>query len=164
MTESIPISVVKGWITDLQSALKQESQESKTQPDFWIDKGVRHGLDQIGHRVTTWLRHQDNRETLLQSGKRFLVTKDVNLSSGRYRKLEWYEGDEFIVLAWRHAKDAEEGELMMEIQKVRDLSKTYLVYTGSSSYEDLVGLAREAGMESIRDEGNLSEWAEKVWA
>jgi hypothetical protein len=62
-------------------------------------------------------------EALNRSGKKFLITKDIDLSDGRYRKLEWYEGDQFIVLAWRHGMH-ECGELMLEIQNTRDISKT----------------------------------------
>jgi len=53
------------------------------------------------------------------------------------------------------------GELMLEIQQVRDLSKTYLVYQGGSSYDELAGLARESGMDAIRNERNRREWVEK---
>jgi len=163
MTESIQISVVESWISELQAILKQGSQESLTQTDLWINKGMRHGLDQIGHRITTWIRHQENREALSRSGKRFLITKDGDLSDGRYRKLEWHEGDLFLVLAWRHAKNAETGELMLEIQETRDLSKTFLVYRGHSSFDELAALAREGGMEAVRNERNRREWVEKVW-
>lgn len=163
MTAYIPISVVERWITELQSILKQESQESRPQPDLWINKGMRHGIAQIEGKLTTWLRHQENMKTLSLSGKRFLITKDINLSDGRYRKFEWYEDDLFLTLAWRHGMNEERGELMLEIQQVRDLSKTYLVYTGSSSFDELAGLARRNGMESIWDEGNRNEWLEKIW-
>jgi len=77
--------------------------------------------------------------------------------------LEWYQGDLFVVLAWRHAKDAETGELMLEIEDSRDLSKTFLVYRGGSSFDDLAGLAREGGLDPVRNERNRREWVEKVW-
>ena len=57
----------------------------------------------------------------------------------------------------------ETGELMLELQQVRDLSKTYLVYTGGSSFDDLAGLARVGGLEAVRNEGEPQEWVEKVW-
>jgi hypothetical protein len=162
MTESIPIALLEGWISELQSILKAEFREAKTGTDFKINQGMRHGLDQIRARLNTWLTHQENVQALNQSGKRLLITKDVNLSEGRYRKLEWYQGDHFIVLAWRHGMSEETGELMLEIQETRDLSKTYLLYHGSSSFDDLAGLAREGGMEAVRNEGNRSEWVEKI--
>jgi len=87
MTVSIPVSLVQGWITELQAILKEAAQELKPQADHWINKGMRHGLDQITSRLDTWLRHQENVETLTRSGKKFLITKDVDLSDGRYRKL-----------------------------------------------------------------------------
>jgi hypothetical protein len=124
---------------------------------------MRHGLDQIGHRIETWLRHRDNIETLVHSGKPFLITKDVTLSRGRYRKLEWYEGIFFLVLAWRFGINDERGELMLEIHDTGDLSKTYLVYEGCLTFDDLAALGRESGMEAIRNEGNRQDWAEKVW-
>lgn len=53
---------------------------------------------------------------------------------------------------------------MLETQETRDLSKTYLVYQGRSSFDELAGLARKSGMEAIRNEGNhLQDWVEKVW-
>ena len=163
MNTSIPVNIVEGWITELQAILKGAAQESKTQPDFLINKGMRHGVAQIGARLTTWLRHQENIQSLSRSGEKFLVTKDIDLSDGRYRKLEWYENNLFLTLAWRHGMNAEKGELMLEIQDTRDLSKTFLVYQGGLSYDELAGLARESGMKAIRNEGNRREWVEKVW-
>lgn len=90
MSASIPVDIIKGWVTELQTTLKVARHEPKTQSDHWINQGMRHGLDQIEHKVTTWLRHQEKIETLALSGKKFLIAKDVNLSDGRYRKLEWY--------------------------------------------------------------------------
>lgn len=163
MTASIPVDIIRGWITDLQTILKGAAQESRSHADVWINKGMRHGLDQIQGRLNTWLRHQENMKTLSLSDHKFLITKDVNLSDGRYRKLEWYEGNFFLVLAWQHGKNEETGELMLEIEDTGDLSKTYLAYQGSLSYDDLAVLAREGGMGSIRNEGNRQEWVEKVW-
>ena len=91
------------------------------------------------------------------------MVRRVNLSDGRYRKLEWYENDLFLTLAWRHAQGAEKGELMLEMQHVQELSKTYLVYQGGSSFDDLAGLAREGGMDSIKNDETEGEWVEKVW-
>ena len=161
MTESIPVNLLERWISELQSILKAEITEGKT--DLTLNQGMRHGIDQIQARLNTWLCHQENMKTLGRSGKEFLVTKDVNLSAGRYRKLEWYEGDRFFVLAWRHSKDAETGELMLELQHVQDLSTIYLVYQGGSSFDDMAALAREGGLDSIKNEGNRREWVEKVW-
>ncbi len=163
MTESIPVSIVEDWITELQAILKGTAQEAETQPDFWINKGMRHGIAQIGGKIATWLRHKENKDRLTRSEKKFLIVKDVNLSDGRYRKLEWYESDLFLVLAWRHGRNEERGELMLELQRVQDLSKTYLVYQGGSSFDDLAELAREGGLEAIKDESNRREWVEKVW-
>ena len=109
MVESIPVNLLEKWINDLQSILKAEFREAKSGTDLTLNQGMRHGLDQIHSRLNTWLRHQENMEALSRSGRRFLITKDVDLSDGRYRKLEWYQGDLFVVLAWRHAKDAEDG-------------------------------------------------------
>lgn len=61
MTESIPVNIIEGWITELQAILKGTAQESKTQTDLWINKGMRHGIAQIGSKLTIWLRHKENR-------------------------------------------------------------------------------------------------------
>lgn len=161
MIETIPVSIIEGWITELQSILKAEIREGKT--DLTLNQGMRHGIDQIQHRITTWLTHQENVHALKRSGQTFLITKDVNLSRGRYRKLEWYQDNLFLVLAWLHAKDAPTGELLLEIEQVQDLSTEYLVYQGGSSFDELAALAREGGMEAIRNEGNRQDWVEKVW-
>ena len=158
MTESIPVSLVEGWINDLQSILKQESQETVTQTDHWINQGMRQGFRQIESRLKTWCRHQKYAETLSRLGRKFLMVRRVNLSDGRYRKLEWYQDDHFVTLAWRHAKDAETGELMLEMQDVQLLSTTYLVYKGKLSYDDLALLARKGGLDSIKNEEDWRKW------
>src|SRR5271157_3448613 len=153
MTAYIPVSLVESWINDLQSILKQECQESKTQPDRWINQGMRQGVRQIQNRITTWLRHQKYLHTLNRSGRRFLMTRRVNLSDGRYRKLEWYQDDHFVTLAWRHAQGAEKGELMLELQHIHLLSPTtYLVYKGKLSFDEMVALAREGGLDAVKNE------------
>ena len=158
MIETIPVGLVKGWINDLQSRLEQESQEAETPTDFLINKGMRHGIAQIRGNLTTWRRHQKYVETLNRLGRKFLVVRRVNLSDGRYRKLEWYQDDHSVTLAWRHAKDAETGELMLELEQVQELSKTYLVYQGVSSFDDLALLARKGGLDSVRNEENWRKW------
>src|SRR5208283_423499 len=154
MTEFVPVSLVEGWINDIQSILKQESHEAATPTDLLINKGMRHGVDQIGYRLTTWLRHQENMETLIRSEKKFLITKDINLSGGRYRKLEWHEGNHFIPLAWRHGMHEETGELALELEDKKDLSNTFLVYGGSSSFDEMVKLARKGGLDCVKNEEN----------
>jgi hypothetical protein len=161
MTTSIPVNIIEGWITDLKSILRDEASETKIDPKITL--GMRHGLDQIRSRLTTWCRHQKYVQTLNRLGRKFLLVRRVNLSHGNYRKLEWYEGDQFITLAWRHARDEAEGELMLEIQETGDLSTEYLVYQGGSSFDDLAGLARVGGLDSIKTERNRQEWVEKVW-
>jgi hypothetical protein len=163
VTASIPVNLVEIWITELQDILKATSQDAETPAELWVNIGMRDGISQIGGKLTTWLRHQQNMETLNRSGKHLLITKDVNLSDGRYRKLEWYQGNHFVVVAWLHGMDEEFGELMLDIQQVEDLSKTFLVYRGSFGFEDLAELARVVGLDSIRNEGNRRQWVEKVW-
>ncbi|MBI5248173.1 MAG: hypothetical protein HY912_01650 [Desulfomonile tiedjei] len=162
MKASLPVSLVEGWINELQSILKADALEAKTGTGLFINQGMRHGLDQIQHRVNIWRRHQKYVQALNRLGRKFLMVRRVNLSDGRYRKLEWYEGDLFVTLAWRHARDAAEGELMLEIQDTRDLSKIFLVYLGGSSFEDLAGLARAGGLDSIKNEENWGEWGENI--
>ncbi len=162
MIETIPVSVIEGWLNELQSILKTEVREGKTGTDFKINQGMRHGIAQIQSRLNTWRRHQQYAETLNRSGRKFLMVRRVNLSEGRYRKLEWYEGNQFITLAWRHARGAENGELMLELQHVQELSTTYLVYEGNLAFDDLVGLARVGGLDAIRNEENHGEWVGPV--
>ncbi len=162
MTESIPVNLIEKWIHDLTSVLKQASQKTEDSADYFLHRGMREGVSQVHYTIKTWLRHQGNVETLGWSGKKFLITKDVNLSGGRYRKLEWYEGNLFISLAWRHAQGAESGELMLEMQHVQELSTTYLIYEGDLSFDELARLARKGGLDSLWDEGNRQEWVEKT--
>ena len=84
MSESIPVSIIEDWITELQAILKGTTQEAETQPDLWINKGMRQGIAKIGSKLTTWLRHKENKDRLTRSGTSFLVTKDITLSDGRY--------------------------------------------------------------------------------
>jgi len=162
MMEVVPVSRVEGWIHDLTSILKSEVREAKTGKDFSINQGMRHGLDQIQSRLNTWRRHQKYVQTLNRLKRKFLMVRRVNLSDGRYRKLEWYENDLFITLAWRHAQGAEKGELMLEMQHVQELSTKYLVYEGGLTFDDLAPLARKGGLDSTKNEENRLEWVEKV--
>jgi len=163
LTASIPVNLLEGWIAEMQSILKGEARTGETRTDLVLNKGIRHGLDQVQHKITTWLTHQENVQALKRSGEKFLITKDIDLSDGRYRKLEWYEGDLFLTLAWRHGRNEETGELMLELQRVQDLSKTYLVYQGGSSFDELAGLARESGMEAVKNQENQGEWVAKTY-
>ncbi|MGO9116637.1 MAG: hypothetical protein ACLQPD_03395 [Desulfomonilaceae bacterium] len=86
------------------------------------------------------------------------MARRVNLSGGRYRKLEWYERNYFITLVWRHAKDAARGELMLELQDTMDLSKTFLVYKGNLTFNDVAALARKGGLNSIKNEDDWRKW------
>ncbi|MGB6067915.1 MAG: hypothetical protein WBG50_24170 [Desulfomonilaceae bacterium] len=52
---------------------------------------------------------------------------------------------------------------MLEIQQVRELAKTYLVYEGNLSFDEMAGMARVGGLDSIKNEENRREWVEKVW-
>ena len=163
MSESIPVGLVEDWINELQSMLKQERQESKSPADLWVNKGMRHGIAQIQRRITTWCRHQEKLQTLNRLGRKFLMVRRINLSDGRYRKLEWYENHHFLTLAWRHGMHEEIGELMLEMQHVQGLSTKYLVYKGDLSFDDLVELARKGGLDAIKNEETQGEWVEKVW-
>ena len=53
MTESIPISLVAGWVNDLTAILKKASVEAKTDTDYLINKGMMHGIAQIEGRLKT---------------------------------------------------------------------------------------------------------------
>lgn len=49
---------------------------------------------------------------------------------------------------------------MLELQKVNDIFTTYLVYRCTSSYDDLADLARQGGLEAVRNESNQGDWGE----
>jgi hypothetical protein len=158
MGETVPVILLEKWMNDLTSNLKHASEESKDYADSLLYQGMRDGIGQVGCRLNTWCRHQKYAQTLNRLGRKLLIVRRVNLSEGRYRKLEWYEGDLFVTLAWRHARDAEEGDLMLEMQHVQELSKTYLVYQGRLTFDDLVVLARENGLKGVRNEGDWRDW------
>ena len=161
MTESIPVNLLERWISELQSILKAEIPKGKA--DLTLNQGMRHGLDQIQSRLNTWLRHQENIQALNRSGEKFLITKDVDLSDGRYRKLEWYQDNLFVVLAWRHGKHEETGELMLEIQDTGTCPRRTSCIRAVHPLMIWLDLAREGGLEALRNEGNRQEWVEKVW-
>jgi len=163
MPECVPANLLEKWMDDLQSILKEDAWKRGTHTDYLINKGMRHGLDQIRHKTRTWLRHQEKLQRLNRLKRKFLAVRRVNLSDGRYRKLEWYENDLFLTLAWRHDKGAERGELMLELQDTEVLSTTYLVYEGGSSFDDLALMARKGGLDAVRNVENQGEWIEKVW-
>jgi hypothetical protein len=160
MVDSIPVDLLEKWLQDLRSILKADAR--KTKNNLLIDEGMLHGLDQVQHRITTWLEHKVNRQRLRRSRKKILVTKRVTLSRGRYRKLQWYEEDHFLTLAWRHAKGALAGELTLEMQHVQELSTVYLVYLGDLSFDELADQARKGGLSSIRNEQTLRQWKDET--
>jgi hypothetical protein len=43
------------------------------------------------------------------------------------------------------------------------LSTVYLVYEGDLSFDDLVGMARKGGLDSIKNEETQGKWVKKVW-
>ena len=85
------------------------------------------------------------------------MTKNVTLSSGRYRKFEWYEGKIFIALAFRWGREQPEPEIGLQIQDVTTLMSEFLVYQGALGYDDLVELAKNKGIRGIRNP-KTDEW------
>jgi hypothetical protein len=160
MVDSIPVDLLKKWLQDLRSILKEDAR--KTKNNLLIDEGMLHGLDQVQHRITTWLEHKVNRQRLRRSRKKILMTKHVSLSRGRYKKLQWYEEYHFITLAWRHAKGALEGELALEMQHVQELSTVCCVYLGDLSFDELADQARKGGLSFIRNEQTLRRWKDET--
>jgi len=158
MGESVPVILLEKWMNDLTANLKHACDERKDYADALLYQGMREGIGQVGCRLDTWCRHQKYLVTLNRLGRKFLMVRRVNLSGGRYRKLEWYEDDLFVTLAWRHARNAEEGYLMLEMQHVQELSKTYLVYKGNLTFDALAGLARQDGLKAIENEEDWREW------
>jgi hypothetical protein len=161
MVASIPVDLLEKWLQDLRSILIADAR--KTKNNLMLNEGMLHGLDQVQHRMETWLGHKKNMERLSLSRKKILLTKNVSLSRGRYKKLEWYGGHFFLTLAWRHGKSEKRGELALEMENTRDLTKTFLVYDGNLTFNRLAELARESGLVGVKNEGNRQEWVEKVW-
>src|SRR3972149_1181712 len=118
MSESVPVILLEKWINDLTANLKHASEAAEN-TDYWLYTGMKEGVGQVGRRLNTWCRHQKYLETLNRSERKFLFVRRVNLSDGRYRNLEWYEDDLFVTLGWRHASNADKGELMLQIQNVQ---------------------------------------------
>lgn len=61
---------------------------------------------------------------VIRSEKKFLITKELNFSDGRHRKIERYENVPFVFLVWWHGKCEEGGELMLEMRDTSHLSRT----------------------------------------
>jgi hypothetical protein len=158
MVESVPVSLVEKWMNDLTFNLKLRCEESKEYANSLLFQGMREGIGQVRGRLETWSRHQRYLGRLNRLGRKFLLVRRVNLSGGRYRNWEWYEDGLFLTLAWRHARNADRGEVMLQMQHVQHLSTIYLVYKGNSTFDELVSLARMGGLDAIKNEEDWREW------
>jgi hypothetical protein len=102
MSIAIPEKILRRIIADFRTALESENT------DFLQRQRMVDGLNFLEGRINTWVTHQRNVRKLKAGSLTRLVTKNVTLSRGRYRKFEWYEGKRFISLAFRWGRDQPE--------------------------------------------------------
>ena len=151
MPELIPVDLIVGWIQDLRADLRARASECVIRGRMLDHVGFE--FDRLKSMIKTWQEHQENLASLAGSGKQFLIVYDAVVSDdGRLKKLKWYEGNQFITLAWRHGIKEEVGELALELEKTNDLSRACLVYGGASTYDDLAQRVRQGGLEAIRND------------
>ena len=77
---------------------------------------------------------------------------------GMLKKLKWYEANQFIVLTYRWGTAEEHPSIDLEIHNIDDLSSTFSIYQGESSYKELVGRVRVGGLPSIQSEETEEDW------
>lgn len=155
MSIAIPEKILRRILAEIRTALESE----KT--DFLQRQSMVEGLNFLEGRTNTWATHQKNFRKLKESVLPRLVTKNIMLSAGRYRKFEWYEGKRFISLAFRWGKEQPEPEIGLQIQDVNILRSEFFTYQGLLGYDDLVELAQKKGIRGIRNPKTINEWRVK---
>lgn len=158
MTLAISEKILKRILADIRVGLEPEKTDDLSASDALQRRWMSEGLNVLEGRIDTWAAHQRNIQKLRQSRLTRLVTKNVTLSRGRYRKFEWYEGKRFIALAFRWGTEQPEPEIGLQIQDVNTLRNKFLVYQGALSYDDLVELAKRKGIRGIRNSNTTNEW------
>lgn len=154
----IPQKIVKHVLADFRTALKSEKTNNLSDKDALLRQGMMEGLNFLEGKINAWVTHQRNVRKLKQSRLPRLVTKDITLSAGRYRKFEWYQGNRFISLAFRWGKEQPEPEIGLQIQDVNTLRSEFLVYHGALGYDHLVDLVERKGIRGIRNAKTANEW------
>ena len=157
MSIAIPEKILRRIVADLRSGLEPKKTDDLCGTDALQRHWMVEGLKFLEGRINTWVTHQRNVRKLKAGSLTRLVTKNVTLSSGRYRKFEWYEGKRFISLAFRWGREQPEPEIGLQIQEINTLNSKFLVYQGTLGYDDLVELAKTKGIRGIRNP-NTNEW------
>lgn len=141
---------MKCILADLRSALEPEKTTELSDEDSLQRHWMAEGLNFFEGKINTWVTHQRNVRKLKEGALSKLVTKNVTLSVGRYRKFEWYQGKHFISLAFLWGRNQPEAEIGLQIQDVNTLRSEFLVYQGTLGYDDLVDLAKKKGLRGIQ--------------
>jgi hypothetical protein len=158
MSTDVPKTFLKHLFQTLKAALKQDHEPAVSERDFILRQGMVEGISLIESRINTWAVHQKNETKLKASGQKRLITKEITLSEGRYRKFEWYEGRRFFSLAFRWGKDQPAAEIALQIQNINTLDSDYFTYTGSLDYDTLVNKAKSGGLRRIKKSKTSQEW------
>jgi hypothetical protein len=160
----ILIKTLKHILGDLKQALKMSREgEKQSESDFLLRQGMLEGIQVIEGRINLFTHHQKSQNKRLSKKQRRLVTKNICLSDGRYRKFEWYEGKMFYSLAFRQAKEDPIGEIALQIQETKTLDNQYFIYIKPSQvkkpldYEDLVKHAKQKGIQGL-DIKDSTKW------
>lgn len=157
-TVAITEKILKCILADLKAALKSEKTSDLLDKDFLQRHGMVDGINLLEGQIDTWVTHQKNLRKLRAGSLPRLVTKNVKLSAGRYRKFEWYQGKRFIALAFRWGRNQAEPEIGLQIQDCNTLRSEFLVYQGTLGYDDLLDLAKRRGLRGVRSFMTPNEW------
>ena len=155
---NIPEKILQRILADLKAALKSEKTSDLLDKDFLQRHGMVEGINLLEGKIDSWVTHQKNLRKLRSGSLPRLVTKNVTLSAGRYRKFEWYQGKRFISLAFRWGREQPEPEIELQIQDCNTLRSDFLVYQGTLGYDDLVDLAKKKGLRGIQSSMTPNEW------
>jgi hypothetical protein len=156
----VPKNFLSHLFRTLKDNLKPKEGEETAEREFVLRQGMVEGISLIESRISRWFAHQKNLARLAVSGKRLLVTKNVTLSEGRYRKFEWYEGTKFYSLALRWGRDQTAPEIALQVQNTANLDNEYLIYQGTDGYDDLKKASRVRGVRGIRASKTDPLWTE----
>jgi hypothetical protein len=154
----IPNTVLSQVFQSFKTTLKAEPDSAMPNHDFLLRQGMLEGINLVESRVNTWILHQKNRAKLAISGESRLITKEITLSKGHYRKFEWYEGIRFFSLAFRWGKDQPSPEIALQVQNTNTLDNEYFIYVGTLKYNTLVSKARSGGIRGVKNSKTKQEW------
>ena len=149
---------MKHVLDSLKDAVKSEQRSISDKREIFHRQGMSDALSQVESRLRLWFIHQTHHAWMLGKNLKRRVVKNINISDGRYRKFEWYEGKRFYSLALRWGKDQPEAEIALQIQDINTLDNEYYVYTGDEEYNALKKKAKEKGVRGVRSKSMLPNW------